>query len=405
MMKALVYNEIRLFFSKKNVFLILLAILSVLLIFQFYYVNLYKEYPSVKMEELQSEINNATVWYERYSNQLKTLYNESPEHESIPSLEFMTDVWSVNLNNLNFLKILWENSYKNESRIQEVNQKLDNNLVRVFEQEIDVRGSNLYRTNERDWNKRLLLMEEYGKSGQLPEINPKRPDGFYIINQAINGESPFSLVFIFLFILLNYDIWSLDFENETIRLIFTLPFSKKRIYLTRFFSRFLLSLCAVVLCLIVLFFSGNMQFGLGLDRYGIINEKAVQTFGFIESSGEVFLLSDKAVSMLGHTLYTFIIFVAYVFLIYSLVQFISYISKNQMISFLLPLTGLITLMTYLLLPRDTYNAGYNVFLYLQTQKLFDGSLGIGLLLAVFIMILSSILVLGVSILVLMKKEQ
>lgn len=404
-MKALVYNEIKLFFSKKNIFLILLSILSVLLIFKFYYVKLYKEYPSVKMEELQYEINNATVWYERYSNQFKTIYNESPEHESVPLLEFMTDIWSINLNNLNFLKILWEDSNKNELRIQEVNQKLDNDLVRVFENGIDVTGSNLYRANQRDWNKRMILMEEYGKDGQLPEINPNRPDAFYIINQAINGESPFSLVFIFLFILLNYDIWSLDFENETIRLIFTLPFSKKRIYLTRFFSRFLLSLCAVILCLIVLFFSGNMKFGLGLDRYGIINEKAVQTFGFFKPSGEVFFLSDKAVSMLGHTSYTFIIFVAYVFFIYSLVQFISYISKNQMISFLVPLTGFITLMTYLLLPRDTYNSGYNVFLYLQAQKLLDGSLGIGLLLAVFTMILSSILVLGISILVLMKKEQ
>ncbi|WMM25908.1 ABC transporter permease subunit [Tissierella sp. MB52-C2] len=404
-MKALVYNEIKLFFSKKNVFLMLLAILSVLLIFQFYYVKLYKEYPSVKMEELQSEINNATVWYERYSNQLETLYNESPEHESISSLEFMADVWSVNLNNLNFLKILWENSHKNELKIQEVNQKLDNNLVRVFEQKIDVRGSNLYRTNERDWNKRMLLMKEYGKDEQLPEINPNRPDGFYIINQAINGESPFSLVFIFLFILLNYDIWSLDFENETIRLIFTLPFSKKRIYLTRFFSRFILSLCAVVLCLIVLFFLGNIQFGLGLDRYGIINEKAVQTFGFFETSGDMFFSSDKVVSMLGITMYTFTVFVAYIFLIYSLVQLVSYISKNQMISFLLPLTGLITLMTYLLLPRDTHNVGYNVFLYLQTQKLFDGSLGIGLLLALFILILSSLLMFAISMFTLMKREQ
>ena len=123
----------------------------------------------------------------------------------------MADVWSVNLNNLNFLKILWENSHKNESKIQEVNQKLDDNLVRVFEQEMDVKGSNLYRTNERDWNKRMLLMKEYSKDGQFPEINPNRPDGFYIINQAINGESPFSLVFIFLFILLTmiFGLWIL----------------------------------------------------------------------------------------------------------------------------------------------------------------------------------------------------
>lgn len=403
-MKTLVYNEIKLFFSKKNVFLILLAALSMVLIFQFNYVKTYKEYPSVKMEEIQSEINNATVWYERYSTQLKTIYNESPEHESIPDLEFMTDVWSVNLNNLNYLRILWKNSAKYESKIQEVNTKLDNNLVRVYEKKIDVQGSNLYRANERDWNKRMLLTKEYGKDGQLPEINPSRPDGFYIINQAINGESPFSLVFIFLFILLNYDIWSLDFENETIRLIFTLPFSKKQIYLTRFFTRFLLSLGSVALCLIILFFLGNIQFGSGLDRYGIINGKAIQTFGFFEPSGEALSLSDKAVSMVGITMYTFTVFAAYVFLIYSLVQFVSYISKNQMISFLLPLTGLISLMTYLLLPRDTHNVGYNVFLYLQTQKLLDGSLGIGLSLALFILIFSSLLILVISMLTLMKRE-
>ena len=111
------------------------------------------------------------------------------------------------------------------------------------------------------------------------------------------------------------------------------------------------------------------------------------------------------VSMSDITMYTFTVFVAYVFLIYSLVQLVSYISKNQMISFLLPLTGLITLMTYLLLPRDIHSVGYNVFLYLQTQKLFDGSLGIGLFLALFILILSSLLMFAISMFTLMKREQ
>lgn len=403
-MKSLVYNEIKLFFSKKNVFLILLAALTVIVLFQFYYVKFYKEYPSVKMEEIQSEIDNATVWYERYSTQLKTVYEKSPKDESIPQLEFMTDVWSVNLNNLNYLKILWGNSQRYESKIQEVNKKLDNNLVRVFEQRIDVTGSNLYKSNERDWNKRMLLIKEYSKDGKLPESNPIRPDGLYIINQAINGESPFSLVFIFLFILLNYDIWSMDFENETIRLIFTLPFSKKRIYLSRFFSRFVLSFCAVTSCLLILFLLGSIQFEMGFDRCGIINEKAIQTFGFLDPSGMGSLSADKAMSMLGITLYTFVVFAAYVFFIYSLVQFISYISKNQMISFLLPLTGLISLMTYLLLPREEYNAGYNMFLYLQTGKLFDGSLGVGFLLALSILILSSAFIVGMSILTLKRRE-
>ncbi len=75
-----------------------------------------------------------------------------------------------------------------------------------------------------------------------------------------------------------------------------------------------------------------------------------------------------------------------------------------MISLIIPIIGLIVLSTNLFLPKESYIVGANIFLYMQTEKMFLGALGIGLPLAVVLLFVVSSVFIGLSIMVLNKRE-
>lgn len=403
-MKILVYNEIKLFLSKKNIVITIIGIILMVVLFQFNYVKNYREYPEMYQYKLQEEIDNATVWSERVSIRLERLLKEYPGHEDTPEAELEARTWKSNLAYLQYLQRLWENSERNEVEIKEMEKTMDDNLIPFHEQGIEVGVTGLYKSDERDWNSRILLRNAYNSKNTKEPLIPIRPDGGYLLSDALNGISIPYLIIMMLLILWNFDIWSEDFENETARLIFTLPYSKSQIYLTRFITRFLMSLLGILICLLALFLSGYIKFGSGLERWIIVNQKGINNFKFFNLSRLELLPWDKAISIKKYILLELALFIPYILMIYTIIQFVSFISKNQMISLIIPIIALIVLSTNLFLPKESYIVGANVFLYMQIEKMFSGALGIGLPLAMVLLFIVSLVFIGLSIIVLNKRE-
>lgn len=404
-MGRLVYNEIKLFFSKKNIIVAIIGAILMVVSFQLSYIKAYDEYAESYQNKLQEEVDNATVWSARYTRRLERLLEEYPGHEAIPEAEMTAKVWKNNLYYLKYLQILWQRPEENKVEIKKAEKQMDDNLILIHDQNIETGITGLYRFDQRDWNNRILIRDSYENAKSEEPLIPIKPDGAYVLSNALSGTSIPYLIIIILMILWNYDIWSRDFENETTRLIFTLPYTKNQIYIARFITRFIMSLLGILICLFVLFLSGYIRFGSGLERWVIVNQKAVNTFGFFNVSGEQLLELDKVVSIKHFILLELAVFIPYVLMIYTFIQFFSFVSKNQMISMIVPIIGLVILLSYLLLPKETNIVGINIFLYMQSQELFLGALGIGLPLIVTLLFAVSLLLVGLSMMVLHRREQ
>ena len=374
-------------------------------LFQFNYIEKYKKYPEVHQNELQEQIDNATVWAERFKARLNRLLKEYPGHEAIPEAELEAKIWEKDLSYLKFLQLLWDDPEKYETIIRKTEKEMDDNLIPIHEQGIETGITGLYKSDERDWNSRMILRDAYAKENRQSPLIPIRPDGAYLVSEALNGTSFLYFVAVILIILLNFDIWSKDFENETSRLLFTMPYSKKQIYLTRLIVRFIMSLISIFVCLTILFLIGYVKFGSGLERLIIVNQKGLNSFSFFNLSRLELLPLDKVIQVEKYILLELAVFIPYILLVYTVIQLVSFVSRNQMTSLIIPLIGLIMLITTLMLPKESYMVGANIFLYMQPEKMFLGDLGIGLPLSITLLFVVSLLLIGISLIILNKKEQ
>lgn len=403
-MKGLFKNEIKMFFSRKNIILIIISCIIAVLIFQVNYERQYERYPQQRLQELSEEINNATVWSARYTRRLERLIDELPGHPSTPEAKLMDQTWKSHLKNLTTLSLLWKESEENKEKIINVEQRLDESLIEVNEMKIDTGITRLYRDVERDWNKRMMLLGESKESGLKAEINPLRPTAMYLLNDSINGRSYISLLIIVLIILFNFDIWSKDFDNETVRLIFTLPYSKTKIFNIRFITRFILSLFSVIIPILILCSIGFYKYGLGLENFTVINSQGLHAFGNFDSANEFLQAYDMVISIGKLVMYSSLIFILFLFLTYLLTNFVSYISKNQQISILISMVGIVMLAVTLLVPTDAKSSALNLLQFIDMNKLLSGDLGFSWTWALSVFALSNLFLYFVNILWVNYKE-
>lgn len=403
-MKGLFKNEIKMFFSRKNIILIIISCIIAVLIFQVNYERQYERYPQQRLQELSEEINNATVWSARYTRRLERLIDELPGHPSTPEAKLMDQTWKSHLKNLTTLSLLWKESEENKEKIINVEQRLDESLIEVNEMKIDTGITRLYRDVERDWNKRMMLLGESKESGLKAEINPLRPTAMYLLNDSINGRSYISLLIIVLIILFNFDIWSKDFDNETVRLIFTLPYSKTKIFNIRFITRFILSLFSVIIPILILCSIGFYKYGSGLDNFAVINSRGLHAFGSFDSANEFLQAYDMVISIGKLVMYSSLIFILFLFLTYLLTNFVSYISKNQQISILISMVGIVMLAVTLLVPTDAKSSALNLLQFIDMNKLLSGDLGFSWTWALSVFALSNLFLYFVNILWVNYKE-
>lgn len=403
-MTGLVKNEIKMFFSRKNIILFIISCIIVIIIFRITYERQYQKYPQQRLQELSNEIDNATVWSARYTRRLERLKEEFPGHIKTPEAELIDQAWKDHLRNLTTLSFLWKGPVENKEKIIRVEERLDENLIEVNKMQIETGVTRLYRDTERDWNKRMLLLDKYKDSGLELEVNPLKPTVMYLLNDSINGRSYISLLIIGLVVLLNYDIWSKDFDNETLRLIFTLPYSKTAIFNIRFITRLILSLFFVSIPIIILCYLSFHKYGLGKYSFIIINSQALYTFGSFVTANEIMQPYDIVISIGKLVLYSGLIFLLFLLLVYSIVNFVSYASKNQQISILLSMVGIVMLSVAFLVPMEVKKSAFNLIQFIDTNRLLSGFLSFSWIWVCSIFVITNLIIYFINLIWVNYKE-
>lgn len=361
------------FKTHKNLMVIIFAIFVMLLNYQNQersyrntYAALYNSY-SDSMRDAKDYVTQYTSAYDEINNS-KYSYNDKR------SLKDKINMWKDLLNKYSELTILLqtEDSQYDELiqyQIQDIDQAIKQyKKTGLQDEEI----ANLYQTDDHSLQARELKHEVYGNKPWFMSEN--KPTVVNLLLDACSLTSISGLILLLVIILINYDMWSNDFETHAYRLLFLNAGSRKKIYLRRLLCRFLFTFASLAFILAVYLGYGGLRYGSGITAYYIANEAAfanfANTFQMVSPSQDV-LLQGTAILF-----YACVLLLLYVFHTITFTTFLSLILKQGMLTFLLLL---------LMLVYNNLNAIFlqpvvwNPLTYIQLTDILQGSYGVSIM--------------------------
>ena len=122
-------NEIKLFFSRKNILFFITAAAAMLLIYVFQYEKAYEEYPEEQIKSLGSRWEDLQYYETLYSNRVEQLEEYDPEYERLEPIKKTAGIL-VSLRALCGLQVdCWEDWEKNEDMLRDLQKQEDRKLV------------------------------------------------------------------------------------------------------------------------------------------------------------------------------------------------------------------------------------------------------------------------------------
>lgn len=386
----MIKNEIKLFFSRKNILFFIAAAVSIFLIYVFQYERAYEEYPQEQIKNLGSRWEDLEYYETLYKNRVEQLEEYDPEYERLEPIKQTAGIL-VSLRALCGLQVeYWEDWEKNEDMLRDLQIQEDRKLVDAPDK-IDPGEGALFYWDRRDWNRRMLLHEAYEKAGIPEPVNQAVPTGAYVLYDGLEGTGVVFLVLALLMLGWNYDIWSADFDESTSKLLYTLPFSRKRIVSVRCLVHWGFSLLGMVALLGILFLFGSVRFGSGWEDFQVINMQVWEHFSPSMETAEIGA-GDAVVSMGTAVGLRLLLTVSFFTLFFAIIQFVSFAWKSStsvLVTMMALVTGVVSMM---LLPAayewETYYvelAGQETGLweqliplfYFQNGDVLSGAMGIG----------------------------
>ena len=320
-MKSLITNELRLFFSKKNIGLYIMACILMITLFYFYFVPNHNNYLETQIQYYEQMMNSDSTRSQLISSEIEKLKEIG---EDITNLEKSRDFWQTDLENCRLVTYNLLNG--NKKNIAGALVKRDKYLQSIIDEGGDLSSySIMLRNDEKDLYNRIQLQDIYMKNHFYDYVYEKMPTGYYLVSNLFSMGG-FSIVIILAFVLLsNYDSWSKEFESSSYKLLFTMTNSRKKMYLVRA-GITTVSTTALSLSLIVLLFC------LGFFTYGLGNEVLVSIQNQIIPIG-MWCFNKLAV------------LVVLLISLSTMIQVFSLITKNSGISLLIPCLVLLVILT------------------------------------------------------------
>jgi len=188
-------NEIRLFFSIKNVLALIVAILAILLVYQFSYIPAYENAPQEEIMDIKSEMEDVSFYIRKYKD-LVVQYEESdPESEQLAELKTMLNIWEKYDSRKKMLVSLWITPEKDADTILLFNKQLDK-MLSDAPTEWDMGSGLLYDETVRDRRGRMILHEAYEQEGWQEPVLQQKPTGAYVLYDALSGGSVIFLILV-----------------------------------------------------------------------------------------------------------------------------------------------------------------------------------------------------------------
>lgn len=308
-MRQLMLIECKRMLNKRTILTILfLCILSIGSYF-FVYEKQSRDFYTELIAQLETDVQTATI-------NLEYLKSEGVSEED-PLLNIWKKEYKYSDEILMYLKTGDFDQY--EQTIVELFHRRDVNIASVVD---DRNFSVLLRNNKRDFQQRLTLYDEYQSEGQVLHLNPYVPTCHNLI-KSLAGNSPLFLLSLLVVLILNGDIWSYEFSSSGYKLLFTSPFKKSTIYMAKNIVHFLVTIVSILLVLIFPFLLSMCFHGSGHLGFEIMQSV---------HSNVINVVSNQT-----YTMHIFMIYVMYLFMVFSMVCFISYITKDSMLSYALPI--------------------------------------------------------------------
>lgn len=379
----MIRNEIRLFFSKRNVLVWICAAAALLFIYQFYYIRNYENYGRMKQEEILAQAETVDLAVMRYQDWLDYYQENEPDSEKIAPIKELLSIWQISRAERNLMADYWGNWETREDVIRQMDTQMDERLIDAPD-DYDYMGTVLYRGSRREWKQRLMLSDAYEAAGEKRPVNELTPDGSYVLWDALGGVGVVFLIFAVLILIWNYDIWGADFENGTDKLVYTLPCARTKLFWTRFLIRWFFGMAGIGLLLALLFVRGTISFGTGFDRFVIINQNVWNSFSFTVF-GEGTEVVDTVLSIapaIGIRLGLSLLFLTFFM---ALVSLVSFALKNGTAALTFVVAFMMLEVSSVLLANASgtqagwlLEANYNPCLYFQIDAAMNGGLGTGL---------------------------
>ena len=320
-MKTLIYNEIRIFFSKRNIGIFIIGCLSMIVIFCFYFVPKHNNFISSQVHYYEQMVTSDATRSKIITEQINRMKEIGEDTEK---LEKSRDFFHADLENCRLVSYNLE--HENAHCIAETMIKRDKLLQKVIDEGGDLSSySIMLRNDERDLKNRIKLQDMYMKNQFYDFVYEKMPTAYYMLsNFFVFGGIPI-IVILACVILSNFDCWSKDFESNTYKLLFTMTGSRAKIYLSRTIVTSIATMIMSLMMISILFVLGYFAYGLGDEVFVIVKNTFVPI--------SMWCMNNLMIT---------IVLLAF---LSTMIQVLSLLTKNSGISLLVPCLCLLVLLT------------------------------------------------------------
>lgn len=339
-MKGLIKNEIKTFFSIKNIIIIVIFFLIMIPdVFKMKgdinnyidtmaaQINSNQEMSKYYVNNLNYEIDGINL--QMYANDVVGLDEDDKELEEEKKVkEAEVNHWKFFDQKLTAFNALTNFDKPDIDRYNSFLKEIDTYIYdEIYKKDfVSAYGENIYFYSKNQWYKRYLTEQVQYDDVRLKD--PNYPDAYNALQGKLSGKL---IYFAILLLLLNFDIWSNDYSSGAIKLYLTSPYSRKKLFYTRFITRLVLNLCVILLPLLFVFLYTGFKFGFLPQRQIVVNNLALNNIfkmPMTSDLSEIYALSTQG-RVVGLQLLNIIIYTVFMF---SLMGLISLLMKDNAVS-------------------------------------------------------------------------
>lgn len=399
-MKRLLKGEVKTQFNTRGI-LILLIVLIITTIFSLKeYNDIYSNLFQVQLEKSKGYSDES---YDTYlylddlsmdiKNQINEMKNSNGSQEDIKELEEEVKNVDIEKNVIINMQFYYSNMASAFSKnVNDEDADIDANFIEalkignkinsmvfkeIYEKGIEPKSKSLlYRNDAEDLYKRLVTVKT---KVSLNEKSNIEATGLSMLDFRMSSQVSYLIILIV--ILLNYNIWSKEFELGHIKTLITQPYKKNKIYIARLIISMTKTILVVLLIFSLPIIITTIKNTWGEPTARIINSLVQNTIFTISGNKEIFLYI-VGVDSIKYASYYMPIFFTYIIFLMSGIHFVSIIFKSDFGS----IVGFVPVLSLMFLENP-----YNPFCYFRIQSLLLGEIGIGfrgamIIMAVFIVV-------------------
>lgn len=320
-MKALIYNEIRIFLSKRNLGIFVIGCISMIGIFYLYFVPNHNNYIPNQIYYYEQMTTSDSTRVQIIANQIDQMKKIGEDTER---LEKSRDFWQSDLENCSMVS--YNLVHEDARSIAEAMSNRDKFLKKTIDEGGDLSSySIMLRNDETDLNNRIKLQDMYMDDRFYDFVYEKMPTAYYVLSNLFYFGGITIIVILAYILLSNFDCWSKEFETTTYKLLFTMTSSKKKLYVSRTIVTTMATIILSLIMIGILFILGYFTYGLG-DKIFVIEKNTFVPIG-------IWCINNLMIML---------VLVAF---LSTVIQVISFVTKNSGISLLVPCLGLLIILT------------------------------------------------------------